>query len=221
MAKKKKTYKNHGTNDFLILTIVCGVIGVWAIFDGWFPSKKVLKKHPHELVLAFEQSGVVLSIDVKDGAPVNGGVVLANMATANIDAKIEAAEKTYEAAKKSGDSKLASKTLKELGELREVLLGLELKVAPRYVLEIDENGKPQVERAIFSESDPAYGKAYEPKGAQVKEILIDENRIVAAGEPAFVLQLKDSFYPFNKVLTVVMFIGFFIFGWFHVQAKKS
>ncbi len=219
MAKKKRTYKNHGTNDFLILTIVCGVIGVWAIFDGWFPSQKVLKKHPYELILSFDQDGVVESINTQVGAPAVG--VLAKLATASVDARLTVAQAAYEAADKSGNSVARSKTLAELTDLREKLLASELKVAPRYLIEMDENGVPQVDRAIFDEHDPAYEKGYEPKSAVVKEILIMENGHVFSGKPAFVLDTKDHFYPFNKVLTVVMVFGFVIFGWLHFQAKRN
>ncbi|NCC51407.1 MAG: hypothetical protein EOM20_09350 [Spartobacteria bacterium] len=43
MARK---YNVPGTKKYLITAVVMLVLCIWAVLDGWFPSEKVLERHP-------------------------------------------------------------------------------------------------------------------------------------------------------------------------------
>jgi hypothetical protein len=36
----------EGTRTFFAVSVVLLAVGLWSLKDGWFPSEKVLKKHP-------------------------------------------------------------------------------------------------------------------------------------------------------------------------------
>ena len=61
----KRNYKKKGTNDYLIMSIIffCYVFG--QLKDGWFPSDKVMKKHPYTIPITFNQDGFIKQINVK------------------------------------------------------------------------------------------------------------------------------------------------------------
>ncbi|MDZ4198694.1 MAG: hypothetical protein U1E27_05335 [Kiritimatiellia bacterium] len=54
-----RRYKVEGTRDYLYLAIGLFALGIWAIKDGWYPSKSVLEKHPLEVAANFEAGGLV------------------------------------------------------------------------------------------------------------------------------------------------------------------
>lgn len=219
MAKKK--YKVQGTKDFLIGTIACAVICIWAVRDGWFPSNKSLKSHPPELALSFDASGVVLRVDALEGGPGTPGTSMARLATATAENKLRTVEQEYAEARDQGDKDLAASKLKELQGLQRQIASADLRVAEAYQIELDENGVPHIAAAIHDKRDAGYKNAYKPEHAVVKKILTKVNRRVAAGEPVVVLDTKDHFYPFNKVLAVIMGIGMAVFGFLHVLASKD
>ena len=217
MAKKKRYSKVHSTKDFLILTIVCAVLCVWAVRDGWFPSDKVLKKHPPELMLAFETDGVVVQASVKEGA------VLAKLSTVTLDENLKELEAEYAAERDAGREQVAAEKLREILELRNRIKASVLKIAAGYQIELDANRTPQIAGVVWDHQDPDYKKCYplKEKSMVVKELLIKSNRRVAAGEPAVVVYTKDHFYPFNKVLAVITGLGIILFGILHVLASKD
>ena len=66
----KRKYNIKGTNDFLVLALILFFLCLWAIKDAWYPSAKVLKKHPREVVAAFDARGSVgeILVDVGDAS---------------------------------------------------------------------------------------------------------------------------------------------------------
>jgi multidrug resistance efflux pump len=222
MAKKKK-YNVHGTKDFLILTIVCGVLGVWAIRDAWFPSAKVLKKHPHELALSFDASGVVSKVFVTEGSSVKRGTKLAKLNTAIIEKSMQELERAYSAARDAGDEKVVAEKHQQIMLLARDLKSAELLVAAGYQMELDETGVPRVASACWSDGDPDFKTAYSlsEKSMIVKKVLVKHNHRVAAGEPVIIIDTKDHFYPFNKVLAIICAIGTALFGALHAAASKN
>jgi hypothetical protein len=223
MAKKKKYAKVKGTKDFLILTILCAVLGIWAVRDGWFPSNKTLKKHPHALTLGFDAGGVVLHVEVREGEAVGEGVVLAKLATGTLDQKLKALEVDYAIARDSGKEQLAAEAHAEILTLRDQILASTLKIAKGYMIELDENRVPQIVGAVWDENDPNYKKCYllKEKSMVIQEVLIKSGRRIDSGEPAIVVNTKDHFYPFNKVLALVSGIGMAVFGILHILASKD
>ncbi|MBI9020041.1 MAG: hypothetical protein JEZ10_02135 [Verrucomicrobia bacterium] len=47
MAKGRFSIK--GTKDFLVMAVACGFLCLWSIRDAWFPTKKILEKHPQSV----------------------------------------------------------------------------------------------------------------------------------------------------------------------------
>ncbi len=74
-----RRYKVEGTSDFLIAAVVLAGLGVWAIKDGWFPSPKVLEKHPREIVVVAPFDGVLAEVPVVGGQDVTTNSVVARM----------------------------------------------------------------------------------------------------------------------------------------------
>ncbi len=68
MARRR--YDLEGSNDFLIAAVVLFGLGLWAIKDGWFPSERVLERHPRELHVRAPATGVVAEVRVIAGQTV-------------------------------------------------------------------------------------------------------------------------------------------------------
>ncbi|MCX7817744.1 MAG: hypothetical protein N2652_00775 [Kiritimatiellae bacterium] len=75
MARRR--YDLEGSNDFLIAAIVLLGLGLWAIKDGWFPSARVLERHPRELHVRAPATGAVVEVRV-----IAGQTVLSNQPVA-------------------------------------------------------------------------------------------------------------------------------------------
>ena len=45
--------------------------------DGWFPSDKVMKKHPHTIPITFNQDGFIKQINVKENDVIKDKQVIA------------------------------------------------------------------------------------------------------------------------------------------------
>lgn len=75
MARRR--YDLEGSNDFLIAAVVLFGLGLWAIKDGWFPSERVLERHPRELHVRAPGTGVVAEVRV-----IAGQTVLSNQPVA-------------------------------------------------------------------------------------------------------------------------------------------
>lgn len=74
-----RRYKVEGTNDFLIAAVCLAGLGAWAIKDGWYPSPKVLEKHPREIVVAAPVDGVLADLDAIGGQSVGTNSVVAKI----------------------------------------------------------------------------------------------------------------------------------------------
>ena len=91
----KRKYHVKGTNDFIVLAGIFFFLCLWAIKDAWFPSEKVLKKHPLEVIVAAEVAGTVEKVHVKVGEPVAEDMVLATFRTDHISGELDEAKNTY------------------------------------------------------------------------------------------------------------------------------
>ncbi len=66
----RRQYNLQGTNDFLIAAVVLLGLGIWAVKDGWFPSPRVLERHPRQVELRAPGDGTVLDVRVIPGQSV-------------------------------------------------------------------------------------------------------------------------------------------------------
>ena len=95
----KRQYRVKGTNDFIVLAGIFFFLCLWSIKDAWFPSEKVLTKHPQEIIVAAETGGTVEIVNVVKGDMVVEDMVLAKLRSDRVTIEFEAAKQSYTEAK--------------------------------------------------------------------------------------------------------------------------
>ncbi len=203
----KRKYNIKGTNDFLVLAAIFFFLCLWAIKDAWFPSDKVLKKHPSEITASFSVAGSVEKVHVRVGDSVGEKQLLAKLRSDRLSVEYEAAKETYTASKKA-----YAKMQHELksGGAADATAQLDVsKTAMEEALE-----KVTALRISIDASE----LHAESKGV-VKEVKVGPHSMVDAGEVALVIDPKDHFYLFNKSLAIFSFFAFWIFLAIHILAR--
>ncbi len=195
MAKGRFNVK--GTKDFLVMAVFCAFLCLWSIRDAWFPSKKVLEKHPQSLSVAMEVSGVIKSLPLHPGEEFAGTVVLATIHDDSYREALAMAEAEFEKAKASRAGVEAA--LEKVLSAREGLKACTLRNAD--ILIETSHGE-----------DVLQGK--------VLEHLVQRATHVDAGEPILLVQPKDTFYQFNKSLAIFSFMGLVVALAFHRIASR-
>ena len=211
----KRRYNVKGTNDFLVLAGIFFFLCLWAVKDAWYPSDKVLKKHPVEVTEAFEEAGSVDKVNVKVGDRIIEKQVLATLRLDRMLPDYEAAKHEFTAARKKfarmelayNNSVKNGATEAGVAERKE-----SMDTAQAKMLEAE-----QVVMDIHAAMDAAALKA-ESKGV-VKEVKIFPHTMVEAGEAAVIIDPKDHFYLFNKSLSIFSFFAFWIFLAIHILAR--
>lgn len=196
MAKKR--FSIHGTKDFLVMAVFCAFLGIWSIRDAWFPTQKVLKKHPREIPVAFKMSGVVKDIPVKVGQEVAGKTLLASLADDAHRAIVTEAETVFEAARKAKDPLVEEK----LAALMKARADLDM--------------------CTVENTDITWTTTHgeETLRGTVTRILVQPATQIEAGAPVLMVKPVDSFYGFNKTLAALSFIGVIIALIFHRIASR-
>lgn len=196
MAKGR--FKIKGTKDFVVAAVFCGFLCMWSIRDAWFPTEKVLKKHPPEIPVAFKVSGVVKSILVKPGDEVKGNESLASLYDDGYRAKVAEAEAAFQSAKAAKDPAVEEK-LAVLMKARDDLNACSIK-----------------------SSDTTWVTTHgeEPLHGTVARIVAKQATQIEAGAPAVTIKPVDSFYAFNKTLAALTFFGMIASLVFHKIASR-
>lgn len=211
----KRKYNVKGTNDFLVLGAIFFFLCLWSIKDAWFPSPKVLKKHPLEIQASFETAGSVEKIFVKVGDPVGEEQQLAKLRTDRMTVEYDEAKKTYtEANKKQAklefDSKTAMKTGASEAEVSKTQERLaEAKVVTDEALATVTALRMSIDSAVL----------LSPSKGEVKEIKVGTHSMVGVGDTVITLDPKDHFYLFNKSLAIFSFLAFWVFLAIHILAR--
>lgn len=193
-----RRFKIKGTKDFLVLAVFCAFLCVWSIRDAWFPTKKILKKHPREIPAAFTVSGVVEKIAVAPGQEVGGKILLAKLFDEPYRARVMKADAALRAATAAGDSDLEQKA----GEVAQA----RADVAACSLYNTD------IKMTTSHGEDALRGK--------VLRIAAGPGTQVEAGEPVLLIEPADTFYLFNKSLAVLSFIGMCVALFFHRIASR-
>jgi len=193
----KREYNVKGTNDFLILAIIFFFLCIWAVKDAWFPSEKVLKRHPLQVPVAFEVDGTLAQLHVSVGShvvpPEEEGGTSTLLATLSSVVQQEQYDNLVEEYKE-----LKTQSPRDATELHEEILRLKAEL----------DGKKL--------HCPKLG---DEKGGTVIEILKNKHEMVKAGETVLVIEPKSHFYLFNKSLTVISFVLFWVFLAIHILAR--
>lgn len=207
MARK---YKNvQGTNDFLIAAIGLTLLGLWAVRDAWFPTPKVLEKHPLTFEVMFEDSGRIDEIMVQQGMMVSSNSPIARVSTENLDKIQEQAETELDEieteilhlrARSTAEDARSQQIEARLAEKEE-----ELKEVKRNIAGIKQNRLRHIVRSDY-------------KG-RVQDLKVDLEDQVEAGNVAAVIDVKDHFYTFNKSLAIGSLLGALICAIIHIKLK--
>lgn len=196
MAKGR--FKIQGTKDFLVAAVFCGCLGIWSVRDGWFPTEKILKKHPREIPAAFSVSGVVKEIQAKPGDALNGTAVLARLYDESYRAKVAEAEAAFEAAKAAKDPDVEKK------------------------LDVLMKARADLEACTLQNSKITWKGSHgeEVLRGRVVRILVEPSFRIEAGTAVLTIQPTDTFYLFNKTLAALMFLGMVAALLFHGIASR-
>ncbi len=211
----KRDYHIKGTNDFLIIAAIFFFLGIWAIKDAWFPSEKVLNKHPIQIEAAFEVDGVVETVKVAVGSKVVEKSPLAELrmgrATEDYEASVAAHTEVKE---RHADLARQLRELESTGSGGEAVSDLEAKVSAAAAEE--ENAIAVVKDLRFRLDS---SMLVSPKSGTVVDVLIEPFAMVDAGQPVVLIKPTDHFYLFNKSLMVLSFVLVFVFLGLHMFGR--
>ena len=194
---KNRFNRIKGTKDFLVMAVFCGFLCLWSIRDAWFPTKKVLEKHPQSMPVAMEVSGVIKSLPIKPGEEFAGEVALATIYDESYRKALALAEAEFAAAKEAhtGVDEALEKVLFAREELKAcTLMNTDIRIETSHG------------------EDALKGK--------VLENLVKRSMLVEAGEPIILIQPHDTFYMFNKSLAILSSFGLIAALFFHRIASR-
>lgn len=194
----RRRFAIKGTKDFLVLAVFCAFLCVWSVRDAWFPTKKILKKHPREIPVAFSVPGVVEHIAVDAESKIEGKILLAKLYDESYRVKVLKAEAAVKAVTNEAAPDLEAK----MTDLRQAH---------------EELGACTLENTDITYTT-SHGET--PLHGRVIRVLVEPATKVEAGEPVLLVEPTDTFYMFNKTLAVLAFIGMLIALFFHWIATR-
>ena len=191
MAKGR--FNISGTKDFIVAAVFCGFLCILSIRDAWFPTEKVLKKHPREIPVVFKVAGVVKHIAVQPSEEIKGKTLLASLYDDGYRAKVTEAETAFEAAKTAKDPAVEEK------------LNALMKARANF------------EDCTVENTDITWMTTHgeDVLRGTVARILINPATQIEAGAPVLTISPVDTFYMFNKTLALLTFIGMIVSLVFH------
>ncbi len=194
----------------MVASIICALICLWAIKDGWFPSPSVEKKYPRRAEVSFDQAGIVAEVYVTPDEKVAEGSPLVKMTTHFFNQQLKSINSQL-ALLESGIVKTRieyERLLRNNDDARErrrqpiLKQKLEESQARRDRLLLDrEKIREEIHRQILCA----------PLKGRVAEVLVKRMDVVEQDQLALVLHPITGFYLFNKVLAIGMFIGALVF----------
>ena len=213
MSAKRK-YNIKGSRDFIVLAGIFFFICLWAVKDAWYPSDKVVEKHPLVLLASFDTGGLVDQLLVEEGDSVVETQVLAKLRTVKMNEEFDEAKKGYitaknkhtlmdEALRNAEKNGVDSDGIVELKQNQ-----MDAQSAMATALEQVNSIRARIDAADLL----ATGKGVV---TDVQVLLYDQ---VEAGETVFVIDPKDHFYLFNKSLAIFSFFAFWVFLGVHIFA---
>lgn len=196
------TVKTSG-NEYLAYMLLCIGLCIWAIKDGWFPASKTLEKHPRIIEHAFQDDGLIESIAVSTGQLVDVGSELARMTTYRLD-------------------RPRDKLNREIGRLRHKLAELyrDREANAPFIENVKKllDEKNDELQSLEQKSENRELRATD--SGEVTAILKQPRSYVESGETVVVVDPRDSFYLFNKSLSVLSLVGAVIFGFLYRQWRS-
>jgi multidrug resistance efflux pump len=210
----KRTYNIKGTKDFLVLAGIFFFLCLWAIKDAWYPSPKVVEKHPSAVEVSFDVSGAIGRLYVAPGDSIGDKQLLVELGRSKMVMEFDLAKKEYTEAKNKHI--LMQKALQNAEKNGASDVGIaEVQESVNQSKLAMDDALAHVGK-IRSSIDASELRA--PTKGVIKEIKASVHSQVAAGETVLVIDPKDHFYLFNKSLAIFSFIAFWVFLGLHVLA---
>lgn len=213
LSMKKRNYKVKSNKDFLIFGCVFFFLCIWAIKDAWYPSEKVLKKHPREMVYSFPISGPILKVHVEEGDYVPEGGLMIELSTLDLDRELEEKKRAYGEEKKR--SLVLSKAIMNAIDNGATKASIEEMRGRKSVA--DEKMQQLQDDVNQLRLDRESLQLTAEKKGHVEKLYFGERIQVEAGETMIKIVPQDNFYVFNKSLAIFSFfacIFFFVFHFF-------
>jgi multidrug resistance efflux pump len=210
----KRTYKYSGTKDFLVLSLIFFFLCLWAVKDAWYPSEKVVNKHPQLIEASFETGGTLGKLHVAEGDSIGEEQLLAELGRVKMKMQFDVAKKEYtEAKNKTNLMQEALRNAEGNGASENGVAEIQKEVGQaRAAMEEALAGVSKVRAAMDASELRSTTKG------EIKEIRVVVHGQVAAGETVLVIDPKDHFYLFNKSLAIFSFIAFWVFLGLHILA---
>lgn len=211
----KRKYNTSGTKDFIVLAGIFFFLCLWAIKDAWYTSPKTLEKHPQELAVSFDASGLIGSLHVAVGDLVAEEQLIAELRHVKIQEEFEMAKKAYTATKSKHT--LADEVLRNA-----VKSGVSAdEIAELKQNRIDDQSlmDASLEKVNTTRARLDASELRAPGEGVVKEVLVSVHTQVDAAETVILITPKDHFYLFNKSLAIFSFIAFWVFLGIHILAQ--
>ena len=199
----KRQYHVKGTNDFIVLAGIFFFLCLWSVKDAWYPSEKVMKKHPQEIIVIAEKGGTVDQVMVDAGDPVAEDTVLAKLRSDRVSSEFEEAKKSYTEAKQKHSLLNSSSQTGDAGEI----------VAAQETMDLALTKVDELRIALDSMEIKA------PDKGEIKKSYIGTLSMVEAGDHLFLIDPQDHFYLFNKSLAIFSFVLFWVFLAIHLLGR--
>jgi multidrug resistance efflux pump len=195
---RERKYQVKATKDFLVLALIFFFLGLWAIKDGWYPSESRLRDHPKRIEIPFEINGTVDRVLIKKGDKVLEKQILITLNKKKLEAENSAIMKEYTACRKKYDA------------------ARDQNMDSAKIEEIKRNLDEAKERVDKIRGELISAEISAPKSGEIIAVHANSITTVKKGQLAVVIDPKDHFYPFNKVLTVISAICFVVFLFLHL-----
>lgn len=187
-----RRFKIEGTRDYLYWTMAMVILCLWSVRDGWFPTQKVLEKHPLEKVAWVQTDGLVEEVLVSPGRSVNEKQVMVRLKKPSLAPLIRASDEAQARLRAAGDAPSA-----------------ELRQAAEDAVKALKEARDRADASDL----------VSPVTGIVLSVEVNRLQSVSAGEPAVRIRPRDSFFIFNKSLAVLSLIGALICAWMHWMAR--
>lgn len=211
MSARRK-YNVKGTKDFIVLAGIFFFLCLWAIKDAWYPSPKVLEKHPLKVNVSFETTGSIGHLYVAEGDDIIEEKLLADLRRVEMEQEFENSKTAYSAAKDEyARADEALRTAVKNSASSEEIAGLQ-----QSRVDAEAAMDSALEKVTDMRASIDATELHAPTKGVVKEILVSVHDQVVAGETVMVIDPADHFYLFNKSLAIFSFIAFWLFLGIHV-----
>ncbi|MBT8041937.1 MAG: efflux RND transporter periplasmic adaptor subunit [Pontiella sp.] len=200
----KRKYNVKASNDFLVLAGIFFFLGIWAVKDAWYPSAKVLKKHPLEVAAIVETDGSVEKVHVDTGDTISEEQVLISLRSDRLALQFEEAKDAYTAAKKK--FAMLDMAAKDAG--KNVDSGKDSEDLNASAAEAEAQMEKALDKVTKLRVTMDATEVRAPSKGIVKGIYVGTHTMVKKGDTAIIIDPKDHFYLFNKSLAI--FSGFIV-----------